>query len=369
MGSRRGWLALAVALGLLVIIAAFGPRAWDNLRNATRGEATVDLGDGWFEATVPARPHRVPLTGEHEILEMGNTTTFRYRRNTLGFRGAETQLRQTPGRYRVTALGASEVFGVGVGEDETFMALLGARLAGSASGPPPEALTIGVPGATAGDLLDKLERDWAALGTDVLLICPGSGTLESKAHAGFEPTRARLAEDEYERLEDNYRHATGRMIDDARSRGAQVVLMTPPVTSLFPLPDVERFLAIAREVAAHKGCPLLDAARLFQDIERREGLTLEQEGGLQRLVQHRAGEATVLLETRYADPGNVQPISPEIYAYLDREKGTAQALSLDGNHPNARGHQLLADALFELLGDEGWLPPARIGGAPPGVDP
>jgi lysophospholipase L1-like esterase len=360
---------VAAVLGLLVVIATFGPRAWENIRRATRDGATVDLGDGWFEATVPARPHRVPLTSEHEILEMGNTITFRYRRNELGFRGPETELMQPPGTYRVTALGASEVFGVGVDEDETFMALLGTRLAGRSGGPPLETVTIGVPGATAGGLLGKLERDWAALRTDVLLICPGSGTLESKAHAGFEPTRARLEEDEYQRLENNYRHATGRMIDDGRNRGARVVLMTPPVTSLFPLPDVERFLAVARELAAHKGCPLLDAATLFQDIEQREGLTLDREGDLQRLAQHRGGESTVLVEARYADPDNVQPIAPEIYAFLDREKGTAQAVSLDGNHANARGHQILADALFELLGDEGWLPPARIGGAPPGANP
>jgi lysophospholipase L1-like esterase len=360
---------VVAALGLLVVIATFGPRAWQNLRRATRDQATVDLGDGWFEATVPARPHRVPLTSEHEILEMGNTTTFRYRRNELGFRGPETELMQPPGTYRVTALGASEVFGVGVGEDETFMALLGTRLAGRAGGVPAETLTIGVPGATAGELLGKLTRDWADLRTDVLLICPGSGTLESKAHAGFEPTRARLEEDEYQRLESNYRHATGRMIDDGRNRGARVVLMTPPVTSLFPLPDVERFLAVAREVAAQKNCPLLDAATLFQDIERREGLTLDRERDLQRLVQHREEETTVLLETHYADPDNVQPIAPAIYEYLDREKGTAQAVSLDGNHPNARGHLVIADALFELLSDEGWLPPARIGGARPGVNP
>jgi lysophospholipase L1-like esterase len=89
--------------------------------------------------------------------------------NELGLRGGPVRVPRPPGRRRVACFGDSITFGYGVGDDETYAAVLGRALEGRGV----EALNAGVTGYTSHQSLRLLRRLLPQAGVDVATICIG----------------------------------------------------------------------------------------------------------------------------------------------------------------------------------------------------
>jgi D-alanyl-lipoteichoic acid acyltransferase DltB (MBOAT superfamily) len=105
------------------------------------------------------------------------------RTNRWGMRDREYEQKPPPGTYRVALLGASTVMGWGVGDGETFEALLENRLNRDGLGSSParwEILNLAVPGYEPPQLLATLPKALAFQPSAVLYVAPG-GELSAAA--------------------------------------------------------------------------------------------------------------------------------------------------------------------------------------------
>lgn len=102
-----------------------------------------------------------------------------YRINSLGFRGPETTIAKPEGVFRILGLGDSFTFGIGVRQEDTFLAVLGKRL-----GPPVEVLNMGVLAYDTKREVALLRHVGLDYAPDIVVICfflndaKGGGTLE-----------------------------------------------------------------------------------------------------------------------------------------------------------------------------------------------
>jgi len=87
--------------------------------------------------------------------------------NKLGLRGPEVAREKPAGTLRLLGLGDSFTFGVGVGEEHTFLRRLEGRLAGQR---PVEVLNAGTQGYNTRDQQVTLENRWLALTPDIVLV-------------------------------------------------------------------------------------------------------------------------------------------------------------------------------------------------------
>ncbi|HXV06657.1 MAG TPA: arylesterase [Burkholderiales bacterium] len=167
----------------------------------------------------------------------------------------------------VLAFGDSLTFGTGVADDETYPAVL-AGLIGR------KVVRDGVPGETTAQGLERLEASLETHRPRLLLLCLGGNDLLRRVDAA--------------QIESNLR----AMVQLARSRGAEVVLIGVPEPALF--------------------------------------------GGTAPLYRRLAAELRVLLEE-------------ETVTDVLRD----EALKSDPIHPNAEGYRRIAQALAALLRDAG----------------
>ena len=167
----------------------------------------------------------------------------------------------------VLAFGDSLTFGTGVADDETYPAVL-AGLIGR------KVVRDGVPGETTAHGLERLEASLETHRPRLLLLCLGGNDLLRRVDAA--------------QIESNLR----AMVQLARSRGAEVVLIGVPEPALF--------------------------------------------GGTAPLYRRLAAELRVLLEE-------------ETVTDVLRD----EALKSDPIHPNAEGYRRIAQALAALLRDAG----------------
>ena len=87
--------------------------------------------------------------------------------NKLGLRGPEVTREKPAGTLRLLGLGDSFTFGVGVGEEHTFLRRLEGRLAGQR---PIEVLNAGTQGYNTRDQQVTLENRWLTLAPDIVLV-------------------------------------------------------------------------------------------------------------------------------------------------------------------------------------------------------
>ncbi len=307
------------------------PRVRANLRDAL--------------VVIPGRPHPFPFDAESQAYRDRITRRVSYRcsTNSLGFRGGEVTATPAPGVTRVVCLGDSITFGHGVEDDETYPAVLQRLLADHGEF---EVINAADIGAESADAREVLADEVLPLSPQVVTVCVGVNDAtnhyldgfvrDTWGHGGFDREIAAKLRTELE--------AT---IDLAAGAGVELVLVVPPITSFFPLPEGPAVADAVREVARARGRPLVDLQRHFAEVERERGLTLEHGDTTQQLVTHRPDRDRVLLEIDRA-PARTRFIDDRIYDHLDRS-GASQALSIDESHPNAEGQQLAAELLRDTI--------------------
>lgn len=302
---------------------------------------------GNAEVVIPGRPHPLPFLFESREYKRRITKRIAYRcsTNSLRFRGPELATAPVPGTVRIACLGDSITFGHGVGDDECYPAVLRKYLATHGSF---EVVNAGVQGYDSEKALLFLRKHVLPLKPGVLTICIGvNDTIVQPEHSNPKLLALDLSAERYRETLGAFRRNLLAMLDLAQENSAKVILLVPPVTSFFPFPDIERYCRTIRQVALERNVPLLDLQKVFREKEHEDGLVLETVQTTQRLVSYRNGKPTTLLTVRVR-PGRKQYIADAIYDYLDREP-VSQRLAIDGSHPNAEGHRLIAELLSKCI--------------------
>jgi len=275
--------------------------------------------------------------------------------NAEGFRGAEFAPSPAAGRHRIVSLGDSSTFGWGVPADEAYPARLREALAREIGWPEErvEVLNLGVPGYSSFQGQVLLQRTGLALHPEAVTWGFGandgaftgesdrlayerrrgwSGALLAALHtsrafeafeAWFDVAAARLArtsvEPKSERNVASYAETArnaAEAVAAARAAGVPLVLVAQCMRG----PAAATLAEVARET----GTPFLDATALLDEAV--PGLA---NGAAYAELRARAA-------ARYGE--STLAASPYLLAFLP-----------DGCHPNAWGHEAIAEALARKL--------------------
>jgi len=296
----------------------------------------------------------------------GSETTI----NRRGYRGREYPLARVPGRTRLVMIGDSITFGYGVGDGETFSAVMEALV------PRLEVVNLGVQGYGTDQELLKLEREGLAYRPDVVVlnVCLANDLLDNAAarsiYDGVYPKP-------YFRVQD------GKLVEVAGhvalSAPRRLALLLSQRSALFnALLDLTRVdraryqKGLAGRLEAEPAEPAF--AVTFALVRRMDEVTRQHGAAFVALLypslrdfirpSRRAGrfrEAPELRGVRVVD------LRPRFEA-RGLTADTFSRYSLDGNlHFTAEGHRLAARVILEVLAEEGLLsaatPPAA--GPPP----
>ncbi len=171
-------LALAVGLALIAVVQAeigLRLRAWyDDLR--------LDRSVHRLEARQPppagkkvALTEMIQLSPNPRIIyELIPNLDVSYVRpvhtNGAGFRSAEIPVQKPPRSVRIVGLGDSIMFGFGVGDDETFMSVLPARLAAQHPELDWQTINTAVPGYNTVMEVETLEKKCLAYDPDIVIV-------------------------------------------------------------------------------------------------------------------------------------------------------------------------------------------------------
>ena len=312
--------------------------------------------------TVPGRPHFIP-----DLIHAPDTirkrVTFTLSTNSHGFRGRDYAVPKPAGTYRIACVGECVTLGNGVNDGEEYPALLQGMLDERWPDKGYEVINISA-NLDPYEVSALLEGDAVPATPDVVVFSPGTESVFFEEHVGGAPFRLILDRAVYEQSLTTYRGVLQTSLDLSRRHGFRLVLVTPTVNSFF-YPDVERWVDAVVSFGQEHGVPVLDSATLFQRREAEDGLVFEYDERTQRLIRNEKGKGKVLLE---ADSSLDYYVAPEIYEYLDDHRKVAPLLSIDENHPNPLGHEVLATELLKLLEEGGLLeppPPAARQDPPP----
>ena len=303
-----------------------------------------DLRDA--RAVIPARPHPLPFRPLDPAYtdRITKRTSYTCSTNSERFRGVrEYPPHPAVDTIRIAAIGDSITFGHGVADEETYPAILEARL-----GPGFEVINAGMPGHDSERTLRYLRNRVLRFRPRIVTVCTGVNEL------AFTPERSDerrlqlwLTEERYRREEQEFA-ANLEAIDRACiDVGARVVFLVPPANSFSPYPDASRFCRIVRQVARQRSIPWIDLEAEFLKIEEQDGLVLHHGDRSQTVRRYRGGRPEDLLSV-WVSPTRQQYIADSLYDYLDAEQ-VGMTLSLDGSHPNAQGMALIAQLLETVI--------------------
>jgi hypothetical protein len=90
--------------------------------------------------------------------------------NDLGFRGAPVEREKPAGVFRIVVIGDSQTFGIGVGESESWPAVMEGNLAPLVHGARLEVMNCAVAGYDAEQSAAALETQWLAYAPDLVLL-------------------------------------------------------------------------------------------------------------------------------------------------------------------------------------------------------
>jgi lysophospholipase L1-like esterase len=340
-------LALAAGVAALVLHRRSRDRSDRVLAFDQVGQAYVLPDLRRAQVVIPGRPHRSPveLTDPEQRRRVTRRTTFRVSTDSRGFRGDVATDEATPGTVRIGCAGDSVTFGWGVEDHEAFPAVLAELL--SADGPH-EALNAAVPSHDSMLIRDALERDILPLRPHWVTLCAGVNDV-AMHFTGPNPDidGFRLVASRRPVVRRTVANSLRSMIRSCRAQGATPIVLAPPYSSLYAFPDIALTGEAARAAAQELGAAWIDLAALLQEREAQEGLILVSEGTVQRLRSRGLQGVEELLSVDVG-PDPSQRVAEEIYTYLDREP-VAQRYFIDGCHPTAAGHRLIAEALAELM--------------------
>lgn len=268
----------------------------------------------------------VRLTNDNLILELAPSTTIDFNgtklsTNRWGMRDRDYEQKPSPGTYRIALTGPSFVMGYGVSDGQDFDSLLEDRLNKENTGDPYkkyEILNFAVPGYSPIQNLIVLEQKIPSFQPNALFYV---------AHQ--------------------------------REEEAAVLYLADRISVNADLPYPE-LMALARTAGAQPGVPKVEAERLLQPVG---GEILSQT--YHRIVE--TSRAQGILPVWIFMPTLEYPLQPEEIAHLKRVAEEAGFIVLDlsdaydnqdpdslvvaywDKHPNAKGHQLIADHLYQLL--------------------
>lgn len=287
-------------------------------------------------------------------IDSAKNITFRITSNSEGFRTREFIARRS-GTLRIVSIGDSSTFGWGVNAASTWQFLLEQRLSRRLD-KDVEVFSLGMPGYTTLHGLNVLRHYGWKLEPDILIISFGSN---DGRHVLNPPGRSLAADktffasirwtlmklktfrlmrklfysisDPIKRVQSRpgnsrkdrvravlparYRENLKMMIEDARNRGVEVILMS--------VCNCGEYTNIMQEVALSENTPFIDTLQIF-----RESMTSLREGRLYPAEM-------AYIKRIYGET------NPDGYVWL--------YVTSDGCHPNRIGTNIIADALAVLI--------------------
>jgi hypothetical protein len=291
--------------GQLWELQAVRPQDWTNIGTSGATRWTGDF-------------LRLELLPSVEIMYRGAP----FRTNRWGMRDRDYELLPPPGTVRIALLGPSYVMGDGVRDEEVFERLVEERLNRELSprtGVRYEILNFAVSRYRPSQQLRLLETKVMSFRPDaVLFISHPTNDYDIVTHLATSVTTR--VEVPYEFMTDIARRAA---VDSTMSEDAAVARLGPFREELLG-GTYRRIAEVARAGGARAAWVLLEMPE--PSPSREEAATVR------RLAATAGFDATLDLER----------------AYAGHDLETLQIASFD-HHPNAKGHQLIADALYEAL--------------------
>jgi hypothetical protein len=269
-------------------------------------------------------------TGDNLIVELVPSTTINFQGATLstnrwGMRDRDYQKIPPPGTYRIALTGPSFVMGSGVADDEVFEWLLEDRLNQENDGSQYaryEILNFAVAGYSAIQNLMVLEQKGLAFQPNTLFFV---------AHQHEEASAALYLAD---RISAGADLPYGDLIELARRAGVEAggtreetERRLKPIQSEILSWTYRRIVAVSR---AHDILPVWIFMPTLEDPVREEDVA--------QLAQLAEDSGFIVLNL--ADAYENQDVDSLVVAYWDR-------------HPNATGHRLIAERLYQALREKG----------------
>lgn len=343
--ATRGWREAALVVASLLVVGI-----------GAEGMARLF----WRDASPRARtlpPEWRDLPEVRGLFEMARANVrglvggALFETNGAGFRGPERSLRKPRGVFRVAVIGDSFAMGSGVVYEETYAHRLEGVLASTHPGQRVEVLDFGLGGLNARAVVDRLERLGLAYDPDLIVYGYTLNDIEGPAYrrsvdSGFaNPGRFDAAPLRLWRLL------------GPRFASLQELLWAPRGSYAFELEE-----NYARNPAAWRG--VLDALDRLAAISRERGscalvLVHTHLQWLNALHPYRRHYRAVI----EAAAQRGIPAVESFPAYRGERARSLWVGPFD-SHPNARGHEILAEVLVDGLSrlpDACWTPRTRRG--------
>ena len=295
-----------------------------------------------------------------------------YRTNAHGFRGPEFQKKKSPGTSRVLCMGDSHTYGEGVEESQTYSGRLEMLLNQAAGGPRFEVINLGVSGYSSCQGLLLLKKEALNLEPDYVVIAYGSN-------------------DYYNELLGPYRDLTDREVLELLNRSEKLpssIMEIVKKTHLYhglkkgifyllsrirrpaengdlrrvPVGEYRENLARFREFADREGFVVIFLNignfgnaydRAMREVAEEQDVAFLHAVEIfrKRLPAIRSGNEYEKMLAPYREMLG-ETLNKELY-----DEG-ALYYTVDGSHPNAVGHLIIAEELARIiLQREGIQPP------------
>jgi GDSL-like Lipase/Acylhydrolase family len=352
--SRIALLASSVAASLLVlevavrVVTAFDTNYLDEVfsRPALAPGRELTLGDLIRPNAADSIVYELRPGGRGRFL--GKPVAI----NSLGMRDGERALAKGPETFRIVGLGDSHMFGWGVRQDETFLALLEKNLNAHSSGRKFEVWNLAVPGYNSVQEVEAFAAKVKAIAPDLVIVNWVGNDMDLPSFLAKRPDVYSLRKSFlFELMRRRWRTWRGK-----RVRSSTLVLVESTGLSNLKADEVpERYR------------PLLGRANMLQALDR-----LAKLAGKYRI------RPVVLFDWNVpeADPAKAESHDPSRllvkrwcaargYLVVDTEEGvlrylqahhldaSALRLSAKDPHPSVLRHRLIAEELFASLARSG----------------
>lgn len=271
---------------------------------------------------VPDRPHDPSeVFREDKAQRINRVREFYASTNSLGFRSPELQ--EPKSKFRILCIGDSVTFGWGVADDETYPALLQKEFTAV------EVINVGVPALKPEHVLSYVNNFIETVQPDLVLLAMRPNWMTPNAIQGYAHTATKL---------------------QARVLPAPFGLILPPLASFDPkgrAQEQQELASIRRSIGK---IPLLDLTAIFDQKLPNTGVTLVQEGTLQKMVSRKDG--TII--TQGQTPPPPQSLATEIIQEFEQNSKLKEPLFFDGGHPDAEGFAIFSEALGSWIRTQGW---------------
>ncbi len=286
----------------------------------------------YTDLLLPAFPQVVLATGG--LPPTRRVIGFSCTVNQDGFRGPRRSREKTSeSTHRIGVLGTGVTYGLGVDDGETYPVLLEQLL----NKTPPierefEVLNFGIPCLTtdyAEPAFLHLQDTWQV---DTWVVALGVNDALPMFHRSLEAYRADIR----------------ALVQALEASDTRALMVVEPVNTFYPWlqrypPYLDEF-----EEAVGDRLPFLDVSAALDCHEREDGLRLEVEGKIQRMVQYRRSQPEVLLEAEWLADRQQPYVAPEFYTYFEEEFVYLDTFLTDV-HLNRHGHQVMAEILHRWL--------------------